>query len=188
MKVESFNIELKSLSWGTEEILLRFDTQLISFSATYMGLEPISSLIYSLVSLEHEIDNEDFTRYKFAWCDEPGTLDFEIHKANYNDYILVRIKYDNCASDPYHKNDDWEFEMHYSLYRKTILEAALKVLNKYGLNGFSDSWADGKDTFPLCSLVSLLGAKSTYQKDGDCYCSDIFKELTLLKDSINKMS
>lgn len=187
MKVESFFIEIKSLSFGSEEISLHFDAQEISFNATYMGPEPLSSLIESLVGLEEEIANQDYTRYFITWSDEPGTLDFEFYKDNFEDHILIKINFDNCAPDPYHKKDDWEFEMSYSLYKKAILETALKVLNKYGLNGFDDSWADGKDTFPLCSLVSLLGAESTYQKDGDCYCSNIFKELTLLKDAINKL-
>jgi len=186
MKVDSFDIYIKSISFGNEEITLSFGGQKIPFYSTYMGPEPISSLIESLVGLEEEIDNMDYTRYFITWSDEPGTLDFEMYKDNYKDHILIKIKFDNCGIEQYHKTGNWEFDMPYSLYRKTVLNTALKVITEYGLNGLNDSWADGKDTFPICSLISLLGGRSSYYKESDSFRSNILDELKVLTDSIVK--
>lgn len=186
MKVNSFSISVKSLSFGSEEITLIFDGQEIPFYASYIGPEPISSLVESLVRLEEEIENMDYTRYHITWSDEPGTLDFEMSKEKFEDHIQIKIKFDNCGIEQYHKTGNWEFEMPYSLYRQTVLNTALKVIIEYGLNGLNDSWADGKDTFPFGSLVSLLGGQSAYHEESDSFRSNILDELKVLTDSIAK--
>lgn len=186
MKVDSFDINVNSLSFGSEAITLTFDGQKVPFYASYIGPEPVSSLIESLVGLEEEIENMDYTRYFITWSDEPGTLDFEMYKDKFEDHILIKMKFDNCGIEQYHKTRNWEFEMQYTLYRKTVLNTALKVITEYGLNGLNDSWADGKDTFPFGSLVSLLGGQSSYHKESDSFRSNILDELKVLTDSIAK--
>lgn len=186
MKVDSFDINIKSISFGSEEIILSFGGQEITFCSSYIGPEPISSLIESLIGLEEKMEDRDNTRYFITWNDEPGTLKFEMYKDKFEDHILIKIKFDNCGVEPYHKTGIWKFEMPYSLYRQTVLTTALKVLTEYGLNGLNDSWADGKDTFPFCSLVSLLGGQSSYHKESDSFRSNILDELKILTDSIAK--
>lgn len=184
--VQLFEIDIQSLSYGTENIVLVFDSQKIPFSASYIGLEPLSSLIESLIGLEEEIINMDHTRYFITWQDEPGWLKFEMYKDNVSDHLTIKILFDNCGEGLYHKRGEWEFAMTYSLYKETVIKAALNALNKYGLNGFNDSWADGKDIFPLCSLISLLGAKSDFDKEGGYFHSNIFGELQLLSKALQK--
>lgn len=185
MEIESFDINVKSLSYGSEEISLTFGNQEIPFWASYIGPEPISSLVESLVGLEDEIENVDFTRYFISWSDEPGSLDFEMYKNKFEDHILLKIKFDNCDTGQYHKTGNWEFEMAYSLYKQTVLNTALKALKKFGLIGFNDSWANGKETFPFCSLISLLGGQTLYHEESDSFRSNIFDELALLTNKLS---
>ena len=96
MNVNSFDIEIKSLSWGSEDIVLTFDNQEISFYATYMGREPLSSLIKSLIVLEEEIENSDYTLCFTKWCSEPGVLDFEMYKDKGRDHMRMKPGETHC--------------------------------------------------------------------------------------------
>lgn len=181
MKIDRFSIKVKSLSYGCEDISLFFNDQEIYFFASYMGYEPVTTLIKSLVWLERDVEGVDCMTDSFEWLDEPGSMKFDLRKELQEDHIRIRIKYDNCVDDPsYHREKDWCFEMPYSLYRQTVLGTALRVLKEYGLNGFNESWADNPDTFPISSLISLLGNELSYNEEGDNFHSDLMGEFKLL--------
>lgn len=57
---------------------------------------------------------------------------------------------------------------------------AIDVLGRYGIKGFNQSWQCGYDTFPLGSLLNILGAKSEFDPKLDAFKSDFNKELSLL--------
>ena len=185
MNVNSFDIEIKSLSWGSEDIVLTFDNQEVSFYASYLGEEPLSSLIESLIALEEEIENLDYTRFFIQWHSEPGVLDFEMYKDKGKDHMKIIIKRDDDNMDVSDDSVAETFELPYSLYKKTVINTALKALIKYGVKGFNDSWSDGTETFPLCSLISLLTKSSSFNEES-CH-SDIFEELECIRKALNNI-
>ena len=187
MNINSFDIEIKSISWGSEDIVLTFDNQEISFYASYIGLEPLSSLIESLIALEEEIENLDYTQFFIQWHSEPGVLDLEMYKDKGKDHMKIVIKRDN---DNMEVGDDTvaeTFELPYSSYKKTVIDTALKILIKYGVKGFNDSWSNGTETFPFGSLVSLLTADSSFNKAKEDFHSDIFEELECIRQALNNI-
>lgn len=189
MKIDRFSIKVKSVSYGCEDISLFFNDQEIYFFASYMGYEPVTTLIKSLVWLERDVEGVDYMTTSFEWLDEPGSLKFDLRKDLQEDHILIRIKYDNCVDDSlYHREKDWCFEMPYSLYRQTVLDTALRVLKEYGLNGFNESWADDPDTFSICSLISLLGNELSYHEEGDNFHSDLMGEFKLLAKKMEEIT
>lgn len=95
MKVDSFDIKIESLSWGSEDIILTFNGQDISFYASYIGVEPLSSMIESLIALEEEYLNLNYSRYFTKWQSEPGVLDFEMNKDKGKDHMKIIIKRDD---------------------------------------------------------------------------------------------
>ena len=187
MNVNSFDIEIKSLSWGSEDIVLTFDNQEVSFYASYIDIEPLSSLIESLIALEEEIENLDYTQFFIQWHSEPGVLDLEMYKDKGKDHMKIVIKRDN---DNMEVGDDTvaeTFELPYSSYKKTVIDTALKILIKYGVKGFNDSWSNGTETFPFGSLVSLLTADSSFNKVKEDFHSDIFEELECIRQALKTL-
>jgi hypothetical protein len=60
------------------------------------------------------------------------------------------------------------------------------MLREYGIKGYYDSWADGKD-FPLALLLSLLGKKGVENEDWSCKSSlldELKTIITLTNDKI----
>lgn len=187
MNVDSFDIKIESLSWGSEDIILTFNDQNISFYASYIGVEPLSSMIDSLIALEEEYLNLNYTRYFTKWQSEPGILDFEMNKDKGKDHMKIIIKRDNDNMDVSDDSVAETFELPYSLYKKTVINTALKALIKYGVKGFNDSWSDGTETFPLCSLISLLTKSSSFNKAEESCHSDIFEELECIRKALNNI-
>lgn len=187
MDVNSFDIKIKSLSWGSEDIVLTFDNQDISFHASYIGEEPLSSLIESLIALEEEIINLDYTHFFIKWQSEPGVLDIEMKKDKGKDHMKIIIKRDDDNMDVGDGTGAKTFELPYSLYKKTVIDTALKALVKYGVKGFNDSWSDGTETFPLCSLISLLTKTSSFNKTEESFHSDIYEELNCIRQALNNI-
>ena len=184
MNVNSFDIEIKSLSWGSEDIVLIFDNQEISFYASYIDIEPVSSLILSLIALEEEIENLDYTRFFIQWHSEPRVLDFEMYKDKGKDHMKIIIKRDDDNMEVSDRTTGISFELPYSLYKNTVITTALKALVKYGLKGFNDSWSNGTETFPLNSLMSLLTVDSSFNKAKEDFHSDIFEELECIRQTL----
>lgn len=183
--VTDIRINVKSICFGSEEIKLIFGDIVISFNASYLGPEPISTLIDSLIALEVDLIENADQDYNVSWADEPGYLNFDMWKKKESDTLHLEINYNNEGDGIYHKEEKWELKISYKCYRKAILNESIRLLKEYGLDGFNQNWCDGKDTFPINSLLILLGNNSRYSKEKECSYSDIFSELRLLEQALN---
>ena len=184
--VTNIRINVKSICFGSEDIELFFGDKAISFYASYMGPEPISTLIDSLIALEVKLIENADQCYNVAWADEPGYLNLEMWKKKESDMLYLEVKYNNEGDGIYHKEEEWEFELSYKCYRKAVLNESIRLLKHFGLDGFNRNWCDGNDTFPLNSLLILLGNTSKYDQEKECSYSDIFSEIHLLERMLSK--
>lgn len=179
--VTDIRINVKSICFGSEDIELIFGHTVIPFYASYMGPEPISTLLDSLIALEIELIENSDPCYHVSWADEPSYLKLDMWKKKESDILHLGIEYNNEGDGIYHKEEKWEFELSYQCYRKAIINESIRLLKQYGLDGFNRNWCDGNDTFPLNSLLILLGNVSKFDQEKEYSYSDIFSELSLLK-------
>ena len=94
--VTVFRINVKSICFGNETIDLVFDNQIISCDVSYMGPEPFSTLIHSLIAFNEEIVNLDYRHFHTLWADEPdGGWDIDIYRDLETDTVELMIEYDN---------------------------------------------------------------------------------------------
>lgn len=178
-------INVKSICFGSEDLELIFGDTVIPFYASYIGPEPISTLIDSLIALEVELIENADQCYYVAWVDEPGYLKLDMWKKKESDKLHLEVKYNNEGDGIYHKEEEWEYELSYQSYREAVLQESIRLLKQYGLDGFNQNWCDGNDTFPLNSLLTLLGNTSKFNQEKECSYSDIFSELRLLEGALN---
>lgn len=183
--ITDIKINVKSICFGSEEIELIYGDMVIPFYASYLGPEPMSSLIDSLIALEVELIINADQSYNVSWADEPGYLRLDMWKKKESDILHLEVEYNNEGDGIYHKEEKWEFELSYQCYRKAIINESVRLLKQYGLAGYNRNWDDGNDTFPLNSLLILLGNTSKYDQEKECSYSDIFSELRLLEEALH---
>ena len=90
--VTDIRINVKSISFGSVDIELIFGDTVIPFCASYIGPEPISTLIDSLIALEWKLIENADQCYNVAWADEPGYLKLEMWKKKQSDKLHLEIK------------------------------------------------------------------------------------------------
>ena len=87
--VTDIKVNVKSICFGSEDIELIFGDTVIPFYASYLGPEPISTLIDSLIALEIELILNADQSYYVRWADEPGYLSLEMWKKKESDLLHV---------------------------------------------------------------------------------------------------
>ena len=184
--IEDFKINVKSISYGYEVIDLVFGDQVLTCDVSYMGREPFSTLIHSIIAFNEEIVNNDYRHFNTLWADEPdGGWDVDIYRDLGTDIVSFEIEYDNKKKGSSRIIKDWEFEVTYQEYRHAVINEGIRLLKKYGLAGFNHNWNDGNDTFPINSFLTLLGNTSKYDQEKEVSYSDIFSEIKLLEGALN---
>ena len=165
--IEKFEFDIRDLSYGWETICLKFDKVSIVFRTSYVGEEPLSTLISSAADLQNEGDNV----CNLFWHSEPGHIELEIkRKEEIIDIVVKEEGKRQC------------FTMPFLLFSKAVVDAGLKALRKYGIRGFNDNWdrTMSFDYFPINSLLKLLGCDSVSDDALEEVRSNVFNELDLL--------
>lgn len=181
--ITDIRINVSSISWGGEDIELIFDKTKINYSPTYMGVEPITSLLWVLAESIKDCEPVDSS---IKWYDEPGKLEIDMMMEDSEDDLLYLDikKYPYFGSgdnqdDVY--SDEWHLEVSFSCFKEAVIKEAIRLLKIYGIGGFNQNWLNGNDTFPINSLLILLGNRcnNAYK---DEYHSDILEELRMLEE------
>ena len=156
MKVNSFKVNVSQSGVGCEDITLSFgEDMVINFTASYIGAEPLTTMIESLKDLE----SRDSTSY--IWWDEPGKIKFRIKRIS-SSLLSIRIDYDeNESGRDIHQR---HILIPYDIYRQGIIDASIKALKEYGCTGFNKNWADGESAMFIGSLISILSPSSEFNK------------------------
>lgn len=186
--MEEIKIQVKSLCCGNEEINIFFGEHRISFYASYLGQEPMASLVQAVYELEEcgvcDMDNDE-VRYEseVRWLDEPGFLTMEFRRTDETLYIHMKTADDfECKSI---MEEELCFHVSFKTFKEAVIRESLRMLREYGIKGYYDSWADGKD-FPLALLLSLLGKGCVESEDWTCK-SSLQDELKTIMDLTNNI-
>lgn len=184
--VKDFNIEIERIDSGWEHIKLRFDDIELPFEASYIGREPISTLVVSIFNLENHLDfNIDDYFAQWHWNDETGKMRFEAERSSTTDVLTIDIvfdKYDNGSDIKL-----WHFQMPYVLYRNIVIKTALRQLKRYGIKGFHENWMTDDFTELPTMLIAILSSETkrlSEDPNSSEQFSDIFSEIELFKQAL----
>ena len=184
---DRFSINVKEICYGNETLEIVFGDHVLEIMPSYMGPEPLSTLIDSLNEFELGYKEDDDST---TWSDEPGCwkLKFVLDRNTFVLNILIS-HYDDGLFRECKGEKEWEFSvsMPYQKYRTEVIRIALFTLKRYGLRGINGNWCDGTDSFAINGLIRILGSQVRFEDDKDEYYSDIFSELDILKKALESI-
>lgn len=183
-----FRINIDNLKSGWETISLFFNATPITFVASYIGPEPLSSLIEAVEALDEEyISGSNESQYFIDWICEPGCMNISLRRNILGNQLSLEIKVSETESLNDSSVRQWNFVMNYSLFREAVIDTALSALNKYGICGFTYNWdTEGRNIVPIASLLSIMGLKPYFDKDEGSFKSDFTKEIDVLSSLISR--
>lgn len=181
--MEKVVIIVKSLCCGNEKIDIYFDDYRVSFYASYIGQEPMASLVQAVYELEEcgvcDLDNDE-VRYEsdVRWLSEPGFLTMEFRRMD----EILHIHLTTAEDFEFKGIMSEEFSVSFGAFKDAVIRESLRILKTYGIKGYFESWSDQRD-FPLGMLLTLLGDRPEQKKSG-MYTSDLETECKLLQEMI----
>lgn len=180
-KANSLTIDLQMKHAGEEDIKLQFDNLDIAFHISYDGDEFISTMLNALKRFEfHGWD-------KFVLYDHLRGEKVVFTFINRAPMIEIDIETHQHEFEEFGANTKrWKISMPYATYRQSVIDTALYVLRRYGINGFSDNWAVIGGTYFVGALISILTNNKCmgYNDQTEEYHSDIKAELQTLIDAL----
>jgi hypothetical protein len=184
---ENITIKILNFAWGNQDIEILFDDQRFYCSAGYGSSNPLGDLIKFAAMFVHDEDRDSCST---KWDEEPGTMEFTM-KRDETDKGILHIDareygdfQDPETNKPWTQNDKYHFDVSLETFKTAVIKEALRVLRVYGIRGYDGTWCDGWDTFPIMSLLVLLGVKFTFDDESESYRSNIEDELQLLLSTI----
>lgn len=176
MKKEVFKFRIQSLSFGWCRILMQINDKEISFNASYIGPNPLASLVETCLDIVIDAEENYYDTHHITWETEPGLLKMQLQLDKTNKlHIDLNITDDRELHETIHFND----------FVTSVVSEGFRVLNAFGLYGYRCSWSDQTD-FPLSSLLRLTG-KTKGKQFGDSYNSNFTDEIESLQDYIAKL-
>ena len=177
---ENFSIKISHLAWGNEDIEILFDDEKLYFSAGYLSSDPLGDMVKIAAFF---VNNEDCKHYAVEWDGEPVIMEFEVQRDLSSKGVLhVSAK----TKGKYEGDDEYHFEVTLESFKSAVIKETIRVLKEYGIRGYDGSWCDGWNTFPLTSLLILLGDKSRFDEDSESHRSNIKDELQLLMSALDR--
>ena len=78
MEQSTFKFRVQRIEVGTCDVVLTINDKVIPYSASYIGVEPMASMIEICSEMIREVDVDG--KYRTGWADEPGGLDFTFNQ------------------------------------------------------------------------------------------------------------
>lgn len=132
------------------------NNKMIEYNASYLGKNPLATLIDACVDLIEEDGS-----YDVSWEQEPGCLQIDMT-------LEDRILYLDIVN---HNGDDKEPEWHETVpfddFVSAVQAEGFRILNAFGLYGYRRSWLNGTE-FPLANLLRLTGRSKELWKGDSC--------------------
>ena len=176
--VDRVQIDVLDLEVGWETIRMTFDDRVIEYCASYVGEEPISTLVDAADALDGCYNGYREEKCFVQWQKEPGFIEITFYRKEDRDYIEMSIESDDPEIDGYSAYFD------YSVFKDAVIKASQTVLKRYGIVGYSLGWNKSYHTFPVHQLLALLGIKSSISTESDERYSSVFEELEILKNTL----
>lgn len=185
----AINLTFDYTYFGIAVIEMDFDGRHYRFQSTYMGENPLNSLINGLWTLKfhsHHFEESDRS-CKFVWQDEPDGHLVRLCKKNDDLHIVIHYFSDatNFGGNSFMFEDTklvLDTVFNFDDFTKEVCKAAINAIKKYGILGYARSWDDRMNNFdfPVAKLLYLLGSELK-EDNNDLYFSDFDRELLILK-------
>ena len=183
MEKDVFKFHVQNLSFGWCRVLMHINDKEIYFNASYVGVNPLASMIDACESLM-----EDPEKYHVVWQKEPGELDIKFHlddkKQLHIDVYEKSFVFD-AGEEKGEINDEWHEIVPFEKFVSSIVSEGFRVLNAFGLYGYRCSWQDHED-FPLTNLLRIT-KQCEEMWQGDSCRTDISKEIECLQKYISQL-
>ena len=172
--MSKFNFHVQKLSYGWSSVVMHINDKEIAYNASYLGEEPLASMIEACSDLIMEGGN-----YYINWYTEPGRLQIDLHL----DAESGMLQIDIFDKERLEQDKEWHETVPFKDFVDAIAHEGFRVLNAFGLYGYRQSWLSETD-FPLTMLLRLTGkCKELWNND---YCStDIRKEMKCLAECLD---
>lgn len=122
--MSKFNFHVQKLSYGWSSVVMHINDKEIAYTASYLGEEPLASLIETCSDLIMEGGN-----YYINWYDEPGRLLIDLHLDAESGMLHLDV------SDKEHLEQDreWHETVLFEDFVNAITCEGFRVLNAFGL-------------------------------------------------------
>lgn len=185
--MSQFRIHIQQIAYGWTDIKLLINDKVIICNASYLGPEPLWSLVNTCLSFyttKYEENDEYEEEEYITWEKEPGALRLEM-RLDRDRMVHFDIKeYEDNYKDDKVVLQEWHEIVPFEKFRDAVVDEGFRVLNAFGLYGYYASWM-GKAEFPLPQLLRLTG-KLNLDWNGDCCSTDLSKEIECLSSYIKK--
>lgn len=172
-----FKFKVKEISCGNCSAVLTVNDYIIPFEATYMGQEPLASMVNACANLMSRGKT-----YKIKLEDEPDyfflEISFELRENNMLRLNIIKEK---------EIRQSWEEDIPFNLFVSAIISESFRVLNAFGLYGYMSAWMDHTD-FPLANLLLICELYDKDISEGYKLDTSISKEVEHIQKSISKFN
>ena len=170
MEQSTFKFRVKRIESGTCDVVMTINDKVISYSASYIGLEPLKSMIEICAEIMMELDVDG--KYRTGWADEPGGLDFTFLPKG-EGLLHIDIVDENTK-------EEWHEDVPFETFVVAIISEGFRVLNAFGLYGYRSAWASETE-FPLSQLMLICGLYNREDASYLGYTSNFTDEAEFLK-------
>lgn len=182
---DNFEIEVTEFSFGWMNLIFNFNGIKIPFTASYIGPEPLGSLIKAVKGLEESCDGDKESRYFLSWDREPAWSEIEIVRNLETDKLKIAINLNADLMEDKESAKIWTIEdLEFSLFKEGVLKCACSMLQKYGLLGYSMTWdASEGYKFPFDDLLKVLGVEANFDNKTNSYRSDFINDFKTIANN-----
>lgn len=170
MEQSTFKFRVREIEVGGCDVVMTINDKVIPYNATYMGIEPMASMIEICAEMVLRTRIPDV--YRMVWTAEPGALRFTFSP---NDNGMLHIDIVDEMSE-----EEWHEDVPFESFVSSIVSEGFRVLKAFGLYGYRSAWADDTD-FPVSQLLLISGLYK-WENIDCCDCtSDVVEEAECLK-------
>lgn len=170
MEQSTFKFRVKRIEVGTCDVVMTINDKVIPYSASYIGIEPLKSMIEICAEIMMELDVDG--KYRTGWADEPGGLDF-IFLPKGNGLLHIDIVDEDTK-------EEWHEDVPFEEFVAAIISESFRVLNAFGLYGYRSAWASETE-FPLSQLMMICGLYNKEDARRFGFTSNLVDEAEFLK-------
>ena len=171
MEQSTFKFRVRKIEVGSCDVIMTINDKVISYYASYMGLEPLASMVGICCEMMLET-HADGHPYRTAWTAEPGSLRFTFSPEK-NGLLHIDIADENTK-------EEWHEDVPFEAFVAAIITDSFRVLNAFGLYGYRSAWADDIE-FPLSLLMMICGLYSKKDAKQYDFTSNLANEAVFLK-------
>lgn len=183
---DRFEIEITEFSFGWMKLVFNINGIEIPFTASYVGPEPLGSLIEAVNGLEECYEGYKESKFFLSWEREPARSDIELVRNVCTDKLKININLDADLVEENESARKWEIEdFDYSVFKEGVLKCVFSMLKKYGILGYSMTWDASRGyKFPFADLLKILGVGTNFDEETESYRSDIINDLKTIANNL----